>query len=113
MNPRPSLAPAAKSAAPQVRTQVLPEDIGRLEAIHAVLDLLNDSHASALGLARLVAGFPPLEARIINRFRARFPKRDHAPLPQQIATLGNGELEAILLGLLEDLTVLHAELEER
>lgn len=92
-------------------TRVALGDLARLEAVHALLAALNDASAGAVALAALVERVSPLRARLAKRFRARFPSRALPRLPEQIAMLGNQELETALLQLLEDLTVLRAESE--
>jgi hypothetical protein len=93
-------------------TRVALSDLARLEAVHALLSALNDARAGAVTLAKLVERVSPLRARLAKRFRARFPSRPLPRIPEQLALLGNQELESALLQVLEDLTVLRADADE-
>jgi hypothetical protein len=53
-----------------------------------------------------------LKARIARRYRTLQAGRVLPSLAEQIARLGNGEFERMLLELLEDLTLLRGELDE-
>ena len=90
-------------------TRVVLADLARLEAVHALLSALNDASASAVALAALVERVSPLRARLAARFRTRFPSRALPRLAEQLALLGNHELEHALLAVLEDLTLLRAD----
>ena len=90
--------------------RVQPAHLARLDVLKELLVALNDSMVAAGRLAAYANKLPPLRARIIRRFAVRFPARALPSLTEQIAALGNRELEAILLGLLEDLTILRADL---
>ncbi|MEO8876698.1 MAG: hypothetical protein ABI461_13990 [Polyangiaceae bacterium] len=93
-------------------TRVVPADIERLDVIHALLGKLNDPRASAQILAPFIEAFPPLKARIVQTFATRRPNHRASTLAAMIVGLGNRQIEAVLLELLEDLTFLRAELEE-
>ncbi len=90
-------------------TRVVLSDLARLEAVHALLAALNDASASAGALAALVERVSPLRARLAARFRTRYPSRALPRIAEQLALLGNHELEHSLLQLLEDLTLLRAD----
>ncbi len=91
-------------------TRVTPADIERLDVIHALLAELNDPRASAVTIAPFIAAFPPLKARIELAFRTRRPNAHAKNLSAQLVLLGNREVESVLLELLEDLTMLRADL---
>jgi hypothetical protein len=93
-------------------TRVTPADIERLDIIHALLSELNDPRASAVSIAPFIGAFPPLRARLEQAFRTRRPNAHAKNLAGQLALLGNREVEAVLLELLEDLTMLRADLLE-
>jgi hypothetical protein len=100
-----------RSAAPERlrRRNVDASDLARLDVLQALLLTLNDPRASAVSISRHVQGLEVLAARIEERFVQRqggCPPR----LTEQIALLGNRQLEEILLGLLEDVVTLHSEL---
>ena len=87
-------------------------DFERIDVLQAILTTLNDPRASAHALARDVARFPVLEARIEIRYRSRVSGSQPVKLAEQIARLGNRELEGILLELLEDVVIVGSELAE-
>jgi len=89
---------------------VTASDVARLDILQGLLSTLNDPKASAASLARYVEQSTVLSARIDVRFRLRNPNRGVPPLVQQIAILGNREIENVLLELLEDIVTLHSEL---
>lgn len=97
---------------PHDPTVVSPADIDRLDVIHALLSELNDPRASAATIAPFVDRFPPLRARIARAFATRRPNSRAASTAAELVALGNREVEAVLLELLEDLTVLRADLLE-
>ena len=67
---------------------------------------------SAVTIAPFIGAFPPLRARIERAFILRRPNYRAPNIAAQIVALGNREVEAVLLELLEDLTMLRADLEE-
>lgn len=93
-------------------TRVVLADLARLEAVHTLLSALNDASASAATLAALVERVSPLRARLAARYRARFPSRSLPRIAEQLALLGNHELEHSLLEVLEDLTQLRYDADE-
>jgi hypothetical protein len=101
-----------RESRPRGPTSVTPADIERLDVIHALLAELNDPRASAVTIAPFIAAFPPLKARVEEAFRTRRPNAHAKNLASQLVLLGNRELEAVLLELLEDLTMLRADLLE-
>ena len=107
-NERASPAPVAPGEARR-RREVNHSDLQRLDVLKALLQTLNDPRASAANVARHAAGLEVLTARI----EERFIQRKGAPAPklaEQIALLGNRELESILFSLLEDVVELHSTL---
>lgn len=92
------------------RIAVDKEDLGNLSALHRLLHRLNEPAASATALSGLVDGIPVLSNRLHARFR-RMRGRDERT-SHILSLLGNRELEGMLMELLEDLTVLHADLTE-
>jgi hypothetical protein len=100
------------SQAPGGAVRVTARDVARLDVLQRLLTILNDPQASAGSLARHVEPSSVLAARVEARFCVRNPGRTAPSLVQQIAILGNREIEALLLELLEDIIVLHSELQE-
>ncbi|SRR5258708_5377510 len=98
----------------ETATQVRRSDLDKLDILHDLLRVLNDPLAGAPEIAQQVGRLPCLRARIVRAFAARFPARVERvvpKLPEQVAALGNREIERVLLALLEDLTELRADLE--
>jgi hypothetical protein len=91
--------------------QVTVADLGRIGAIQSLLKILNDPKAGADVLARQVAAIPVLMVRVERRFMRHHPNFTKHALAQQIALLGNRTLEGILSELLEDIIMLHSEVE--
>jgi hypothetical protein len=103
------MSPYRSSSVPApLRTDVCSDDLRHLDVVQRILALLNEPAASAAELSRLIEAMPVLAARLGARFTARMSGRT-ATSTSELAFLGNRELEAILLQLLEDLTDLRAQ----
>ncbi len=87
------------------------EDLNSLATVHDLLSALNDPWAGRSRIVTLVAGVPVLGNRCIRRALRKRPGSRVLSLDQALSLLGNGGLEAELLELLEDLTVLKADLQ--
>jgi hypothetical protein len=90
--------------------KVKESDLESLPAVKSLLGALNDAYASASRIEQLVAEIPVLRARCIRR--AVYGK-EYEVLPglkEALARIGNMGLEAELLTVLEDLTILSSEL---
>jgi hypothetical protein len=117
MNNR-SLLQSARPTAPSIppdrsdRTEVRAEDVARIDILQKLLTTLNDPAASASAIAGHIEQYPVLRARIEVRFRQRHAGRDVPRPAAQIAAIGNRELEAVLLQLLEDIVTFHSERSE-
>ncbi|HXN31812.1 MAG TPA: hypothetical protein VN894_08125 [Polyangiaceae bacterium] len=99
------------TTAPDDPTRVTVDDLERIGALQSLLSTLNDPRAGADVLARHIAAMPVLKARVESRFKQHHPNFKKHGLAQQIALLGNRVLEGILLELLEDLVMLHSDVE--
>jgi hypothetical protein len=91
------------------RTEVRAQDVARIDVLQKLLLTLNDPAASASAIAGHVEQYPVLRARVEVRFRQRHGDRALPRPAAQIAALGNRELEAVLLELLEDIVTFHSE----
>jgi hypothetical protein len=91
------------------RTLVVAEDVERIQVLCDLLLALNDPAASARTIAKYVEQYPVLRARIEVRYRQRCGDRALPRPASQIATLGNRELEVVLLQLLEDIVTFHCD----
>ncbi|MFO0676843.1 MAG: hypothetical protein U0169_09930 [Polyangiaceae bacterium] len=98
---------------PVERTNVTAEDLSLLSSVHSLLATLNDPSASAHAVAQHVENIPVLRARLeaVHKSRSNTHVFESGALcvADQIALLGNREVERVLLTLLEDLTELAAE----
>jgi hypothetical protein len=92
--------------APEDPGRVTVTDLDSIDAISKLLFTLNDASAGADALARHIVKIRALKARVGARFAVRYPNRRMAEVAQQVALLGNRELEDILMTLLEDLVTL-------
>jgi hypothetical protein len=91
-------------------TRVRPEDLDRIDVLCELLLTLNDPAASARTIGKYLERYPVLRARVEARYRKRYGADRAIPRPSgQIAALGNRELEAVLLQLLEDIVTFHCE----
>src|ERR1700733_13132119 len=95
---------------PASRCDVVAGDLALLDVLHRLLALLNDPRASAGPIAALVGQLPVLEARVRRGCRCR--AAGSLAVGALLTMLGNRSFEAILLELLEDLTILRSTLEE-
>lgn len=99
------------------RTDVQPEDLRHLDVLHKILRLLNEPKQSAAPLARLVEKMPVLEGRVRRAYRPpQWYTEDAYGEPDVTSVLvmiGNRGFEAVLLELLEDLTIMNGELKDQ
>lgn len=88
------------------------EDLESLEPVRHLLAALNDPYVSTTQIERLVEQIRVLSARCIRR-AVQLSELEHTPsLGEALGLIGNKGLEAELLGVLEDLTILSAELSD-
>ncbi len=93
-------------------SQVSEADLTRLPVLHELMAALGSPVAGTVSLAPLCAQIPALAERLVLRARTVSHARGPIDVPRALAVLGNQGLEEILLGLLEDLTVLKADRDE-
>lgn len=101
----------SRAAPPPSACEVRSADLGTLEHVHRLLSALNDKYAGSFQTEDLVDKIPVLKARCIRRALERSPRIDGMTLAQALALIGNRGLETELLGVLEDMTCLKAELD--
>src|SRR5271163_479714 len=89
--------------------RVTVDDLRHTDRISELLFALNDASAGADVLSRHIAKIRPLKIRIGKLFAMKYPNRTTTDIAQQVALLGNRELETILLTLLEDVVTLNSE----
>ena len=88
-------------------TRVGPEHLALTGRIFSLLRALDDPLVGTVQIERLVAAIPVLEARCIRK-----AGRTPVPLAAALSRIGNRGLEAVLLQLLEDLTVCKADADD-
>lgn len=89
------------------RTEVTATDLQHLDVVRRILFVLDEPAASASALAKLIDEMPVLAARLGDRFLEG--RGIQTTTEAELAFVGNRQLEAVLLELLEDLTTLSAE----
>ena len=87
--------------------RVRPEDLEDIPRIQSLLLALNDPYAS---IVKLVGSVRLLDARCRRRARLKALSKEVTSVAHALAIIGNKGTEEELLGVLEDLTVLKAEL---
>lgn len=92
--------------------QVRPDDLKQLRVIHDLLATLNDQYASRGRIEQLCRAMPVLAKRVLAHARVVSPLRDIRVLQEALTVIGNRGVESVLLGLLEDLTMLKADLDD-
>jgi hypothetical protein len=90
--------------------QVAAGDLEHIDILQALLATLNDPRASAGQLVRHIQQSRVLSSRIEARFCQRQANREVPGLTEQIALLGNREIESVLLQLLEDIIELASQM---
>ena len=105
------MPPGGSSLPPTFRTVVTRDDLVYLETIKELLRALNDPYVGESQLKRFIEPIPVLAARCIARARHRHPTRHVRTVAQALPLIGNRGVEAELLTLLEDLTVVKSETE--
>src|SRR4051812_9814717 len=98
---------------PDTGCDVTASDLKRLDAIHHLLEALRDPLASSKLIEQRVSQMPVLSARMIRFARRGAPARAITTLGGALAVVGNRGLETVLLELLEDLTILRADLDDK
>lgn len=106
-----TLVPSAALTPEPADCQVRPEHLAMLSNLHELLTALNDPWAGRNRIVQLVSAMPVLGMRCIRRALRKRPTALALSLDQTLTMLGNRDLEAELLELLEDLTIMKAELE--
>ena len=107
-----SLAPVKKPTRRDA-CAVEESDLSELGDIHELLRALNDAHAGAARIEALVDKVAVLRARCLRRAHKRAPSKIDCTLKEALTLIGNIGLESELLQLLEDLTVLRSELDDK
>jgi hypothetical protein len=98
------------SVAPAWRAQRA--DLQSLEHVRNLLTALNNPYVSTTRIEQLVEQIRVLRARCVRRAMQASDSEAAPSLSEALALIGNKGLEAELLVVLEDLTILSAELQD-
>lgn len=98
------------SIAPAWRVQKA--DLQSLEPVRSLLTALNNPYVSTARVEQLVEQIRVLRARCVRRAMQASDAELVPSLSEALALIGNKGLEAELLVVLEDLTILSAELQD-
>jgi len=91
--------------------QVQPADLKRLGLVRELLQLLNDPYVGPIKLAETVAHIPVFAARCRKEAALYRPRSEVEAIERALNVIGTRGIEKVLLELLEDLTILKADLE--
>ncbi len=92
--------------------KVTSEDLKLTGTLLELLHVLNDEYAGPKPIEKLVAKVPVLQARIIAHAQRRIKGSSQVNLSRALMLVGNAGLETVLFEVLEELTILKADLEE-
>ncbi len=102
---------SARSSSPPA-WKVQKDDLKSLEPVRRLLSALNNPYVSTTQIEQLVDEVRVLKARCIRR-AIHSSELEHTPsLGEALGLIGNKGLETELLSVLEDLTILSAELSD-
>jgi hypothetical protein len=90
--------------------QVRAEHLDRMPLVKDILTELNDPYAASHRLAQLIAQLPPLEARCRREAKLKRAASADANLEYVLNIIGVRGIEVVLMDILEELTILNAEL---
>ncbi len=93
--------------------RVRPEDLKRLDQVKELLRVLNDPYAGPAKLLDTVNHIPVFAARCRREAALHRPRNEVENIERALHVLGTRGIEKVLLELLEDLTILHAELDAK
>ncbi len=93
--------------------QVQPADLKRLSLVRELLQLLNDPYVGPMKLAETVTHIPVFAARCKKEAALYRPRAEVEQIERALNVIGTRGIEKVLLELLEDLTVLKSDLENK
>ena len=103
-----------KSKTFQTRTddcKIRPADLQRLDLVKELLSLLNDPYVGPYKLTETITHIPVFAARCRREAALFRPRADVEDIERALNVIGNRGIEKVLLGLLEDMTILKADLD--
>jgi hypothetical protein len=91
--------------------KIRPTDLGRLDLVKDLLSLLNDPYVGPYKLAETITNFPVFAARCRREAALSRPRSEVEDIERALNVIGNRGIEKVLLELLEDMTILKADLD--
>jgi hypothetical protein len=113
---RSATAMEIKSKSFQTRSddcKVRPADLGRLELVKELLGLLNDPYVGPYKLTETITHIPVFAARCRREAAMVRPRSEVENIERALNVIGNRGIEKVLFELLEDMTILKADLDGR
>jgi hypothetical protein len=93
--------------------KVRPTDLQRLSLVKDLLGLLNDPYVGPYKLAETITHIPVFAARCRREAAMSRPRSEVEDIERALNVIGNRGIEKVLLELLEDMTILKADLDGR
>ena len=93
--------------------KIRPADLQRLGLVKDLLALLNDPYVGPYKLAETIEHIPVFAARCRREAALFRPRSEVEDIERALNVIGNRGIEKVLLELLEDMTILKADLEGR
>ncbi len=90
-----------------------PADLKRLDLVRELLSLLNDPYVGPYKLAETVEAIAVFAARCKREAALHRPRNEVENIERALNVLGNRGIEKVLFELLEDMTILKSELEDK
>jgi len=88
-----------------------PSDLKRLGSVKELLGLLNDPYVGPYKLAETITNIPVFAARCRREAALFRPRSEVEDIERALNVIGNRGIEKVLLELLEDMTILKADLD--
>ena len=91
--------------------KISPADLKRLDSVKELLGLLNDPYVGPYKLAETITHIPVFAARCRREAALFRPRTEVEDIERALNVIGNRGIEKVLLELLEDMTILKADLD--
>jgi hypothetical protein len=109
-----ALGPHMKSSTNSAHStdcRLKPADLSQLERVKQLLRLLNDPYVGPYRLKETVTQIPVFSARCLREAAQARPQAEIEDIEYALSVIGNRGVEKVLLELLEDMTILKAEID--
>ncbi len=91
--------------------KIRPADLQRLDLVKDLLALLNDPYVGPYKLSETIEHIPVFAARCRREAALFRPRNEVEDIERALNVIGNRGIEKVLLELLEDMTILKADLD--